>query len=188
MTGRGLLLKCVVGSLVFFGPLAAFAQQDHPIMAAAGIQTDRDYLSLMPFERFDTMSGALVLQFTDLVLPGNAGRELRFQRTYSSKTQSWTIGVAGVATGIEEPPAPPGGYGPQTSTPTLLMSDGGRRSTAWLSGSNTNESITRDFWKYNRVTRTLYVPNGDICYYAPISLRVQSCARSSEEPRPSRRN
>jgi hypothetical protein len=91
-------------------------------MAAAGIQTDRDYLSLMPFERFDTMSGALVLQFTDLVLPGNAGRELRFQRTYSSKSQSWTIGVAGLATGIDEPWLP-GGGGPQISTPTLVMSE-----------------------------------------------------------------
>jgi hypothetical protein len=179
MNVKRMYVNCALATVFLLCRSAeALAQQDHAIMAAAGVQQDRDYLSLMPFEHFDTMSGALVLRFTDLVLPANAGRELRFERTYSSKTQAWTMGVADYATGIDEPPPPGGVFAPQTFSPTLLMSDGSRRSTAWLSGSNTNESITRDFWKYNRVTRTLYIPNGDICYYELVTtghLRIQSC-------------
>ncbi len=33
------------------------------------------------------MTGSLVLSFTDLVLPGNASRDLAFQRTYNSKDE-----------------------------------------------------------------------------------------------------
>ena len=84
-----------------------------------------------------------MLTFSDLVLPGNAGRELRFQRTYNSKTGAWTFGIAGVPLHIVNPPYPsPQWVEPPTfqqATPTLLMSDGGQRSLAWYQQPNLQE-------------------------------------------------
>jgi hypothetical protein len=63
-----------------------FAQNPpHPVFDATGFQQNRDYFSQLPFEHIDTLTGGLVLTFTDLMLPGNAGRELRIQRAYNSK-------------------------------------------------------------------------------------------------------
>jgi hypothetical protein len=72
----------------------------------AGSQPNRAYASQLPFEQIDPLSGNLMLQFTDLVLPGNAGRDLRFQRTFNRKrstnpvlkgcTRSGTLRVGGV--------------------------------------------------------------------------------------------
>ena len=55
------------------------------VFDAAGFNPNRDYFSALPFEHVDPMTGNLVLTFTDLVLPGNAGFDLRIQRTYNSK-------------------------------------------------------------------------------------------------------
>jgi hypothetical protein len=44
--------------------------QDHPIVDAKGFQLNRDYFSQFPFECIDTATGALILNFTDLALPG----------------------------------------------------------------------------------------------------------------------
>jgi hypothetical protein len=50
----------------------------------------------LPIEHFDPATGSLIRTFTDLVLPGNGGRDLRFQRTYDSKGNSdvgsWIFG------------------------------------------------------------------------------------------------
>jgi hypothetical protein len=77
----GRLAQCATAALLICSPALVFAQQDHPVLDAPGFQKHRDYFSEMPFENIDTLTGSLVLTFTDLVLPGNAGRELRFQRT-----------------------------------------------------------------------------------------------------------
>lgn len=88
-------LGSALAVLLAYGPSAAFArQQGHPAFDAPGMHRHRDYFSQMPFENIDTLSGSLVLKFTDLVLPGNAGRELRLERTYNSKTGRWSFGVA----------------------------------------------------------------------------------------------
>jgi hypothetical protein len=50
-----------------------------------GLRPDRAYFSPEPFEHFDTMSGNVVLTFTDLVLPGNAGAHSQLQRTYNNQ-------------------------------------------------------------------------------------------------------
>jgi len=63
---------------------SAFAQD--PVFDATGLQENRDYISQEPFEHIDTVTGSLVLSFTDLVLPGNAARDLRFTRTGNRKT------------------------------------------------------------------------------------------------------
>src|SRR5262245_62375663 len=65
-----------------------------------GVQQHRDYLRLQPFEEIDTQASNLILTLTDLVLPGNAGHDLRFQLTYNSESDTgtaiWRFGVAGV--------------------------------------------------------------------------------------------
>ena len=58
--------------------------QQHPV-TTPGLQINRDYFSQAPYEFIDPATGNLILQFTDLALPGNAGRDLRFQRTYDRK-------------------------------------------------------------------------------------------------------
>ena len=105
MNGHRFLVNCAIAALLICRPTLALAQQ-HPALDAPGFQQHRDYFSEMPFENIDAMSGGLILTFTDLVLPGNAGRELKFQRTYNSKGGVWTFGIAGVALRISDPPLP----------------------------------------------------------------------------------
>lgn len=38
----------------------------------------------MPWEHVDPFTGNVILRFTDVVLPGNAGFDLVVQRTYNS--------------------------------------------------------------------------------------------------------
>src|SRR6185503_11229735 len=63
-----------------------------------GVQPNRDYLQLQPFERLDTQTGNVILTIPMLSLPGNAGRTLRFEMTYNSNvdTNGWTFGIAGM--------------------------------------------------------------------------------------------
>src|SRR5262245_21071439 len=64
---------------------ATRADAADPYFDARGFQPNRDLFSELPFEHVDPMTGNLLLTFTDLVLPGNAGFDLRIQRTYNSK-------------------------------------------------------------------------------------------------------
>src|SRR5262249_28195327 len=74
-----------------------WAQDQDPVAEAQGPQPGRDYFSQAPHESVDPLTGNLLLQFTDVVLPGNAGRDLRFIRTYSLKgAQPWSFGLAGM--------------------------------------------------------------------------------------------
>ena len=86
-------------------PTSLFAQnQEHPVFDAKGSEDNRDHFGQLSFETIDTMTGALVLTHTDLVLPGNAGRELRFQRTYNSKgARGWSFGIAGMVMEVQDP-------------------------------------------------------------------------------------
>jgi len=99
-----LLAASVIATL---GVRVAVAQTD-PVIDARGHQTNRDYFSQQPFENIDTLSGSLVLSFTDLVLPGNAGRDLRFTRTYNSKVNDvasgWTFGLGGMVMNVVSGP------------------------------------------------------------------------------------
>ena len=111
-------LITTVTVLCVCAPTVAFAEQDHPGLDAPGFQKNRDYFSEMPFENIDTLSGSLVLTFTDLVLPGNAGRELKFQRTYNSKGGTWTFGVVGVPLRISRSAVPDTGHSSRSRADT----------------------------------------------------------------------
>jgi hypothetical protein len=187
MTGRRLLVSWVVSALILCATSPAFAQQNHPILDAPGFQPNRDYFSEQSFEHIDTLGGALILTFTDLVLPGDAGRELRFQRTYNSKTGSWKFGVAGLAVRISDPNRPSFEMEHplfQQLTPALHIFDGGVRTMAWVvppshsTESTTDFAVTSNFWKLNRDTRVLSMPDGFNCTYESAGanlLRIDYC-------------
>lgn len=74
-----LIVAWLIGCVIATSVSPANAQSSDPIFDAAGFQQHRDYFSATPSEHIDTLTGSLILTNTDLVLPGNAGRELRFQ-------------------------------------------------------------------------------------------------------------
>ena len=81
--------------LVASGPLLT-AQT---IFDAKGFDPKREYLTELPFEHIDPMTGSVLLTFTDLVLPGNAGFDLPIQRTYNSKVYDTYSNAGGFTPG-----------------------------------------------------------------------------------------
>lgn len=163
--------------LLFASP-AALAQST-PELDKKGFQQNRDYLQLLPFEHFDTLSGNVILTLPQLTLPGNAGRDLTFQLTYNTsrypgETSDWTFGVAGVPMIIVERPAPsnPGALDGKVlqmwyHTPLIVTSDGERRKTTYKvrPSLSTNDVMTSDFWVYDRAARRLKMPDGTVATY-----------------------
>lgn len=139
---------------------------------ALGRQSGREYVSNAPFELIDPVSGNLILQFTDLELPGNAGGGLRFQRTYNTKSGMWNFGLAGMVMRIgDDWPSYPGCY----LLPTLYGADGSVPPTMLLlqtypngggCPSETWRWVTTDrFGKYDRATHQLTLPDGSVSEY-----------------------
>ena len=155
----------------FLGSVSlAVAQGSDPTFDAKGFQKGRDTFSALPFEHVDAVSGNLILTFTDFVLPGNAGFELRFQRTFNSKSLQWTLGWAGLPLSVSpaEPTILPnqGPDDPPVAMPMLKMADGGERRAVWQNASNTgNVLMTEDFWRYDSVAHTAELPNGLIVHF-----------------------
>src|SRR5215510_9026332 len=159
-----------------------------------GVQQHRDYLRLQPFEQIDTQASNLILTLTDLVLPGNAGHDLRFQLTYNSESDTgnaiWRFGIAGVPMKVlqEQSWPTPGSVvqntleGTRSITPVLEMADGARYRTVFgqapvSNNRNTmNGVVTSRFWRYHRDTHTLELPDGTICTYDSGSLRLTQIA------------
>lgn len=71
-------------------PFPAALHAADPVFDARGFDPNREYVSQLPFEHADPMTGNLLLTFTDLVLPGNAGFELKIQRAYNRLISSST--------------------------------------------------------------------------------------------------
>jgi YD repeat-containing protein len=172
----------------------AHAQAD-PVLDAKGFQQNRGYVSDFEFEHIDPFSGSLLLTFTDVSLPGNAGMDLRFERVHNSKsyglTSSWTFGIAGVPMFISQAEVvdfrgvplalqPP----PEQGLPVFYTSDGARHGTFW-NGPVTDEFlapapvISKEFWRYDRATHLLTLPNGWIARYDVLD----TVADFSENPR-----
>lgn len=168
VVGRQALTRaCVATCLLLALPASLTAQSGHPVFDARGFQDNRDYFSQFPFENIDTLSGGLVLTFTDLVLPGHAGFDVRFERTYNSKDAgrpAWTFGLSGLVmevfdTGHIPQPGDQGRYEPR-----LRTGDGAEHSTIWVAGPGDNYRwvITGRFWKYDRSERKAYLPDGRV--------------------------
>lgn len=139
-----------------------------PAFDAEGFQAGRDYFSPLPFENIDTITGNVYLRFPTLVLPGNAGRDVRFEWSYNSKSQGWSWGIAGIPMSMEvlepKPRHECGPVDPDTPywyMPTLIGADGSRHETLWPGASDTgDELLTREFWSYHRPSRTVRLGNG----------------------------
>src|SRR5688572_10208346 len=138
-----------------------------------GFKVGRSYFSPEPWEHYDPVSGNVLLTFTDLVLPGNAGRSLAFQRTYNNQASGdatqvsrWTLGFPGIVMRVIEKPVPPNYTFEDTplsitsTTPTFVMGDGSTRPTMYvarptLATAATAEVVSTDFYKYNRQNHAL---------------------------------
>jgi len=189
---RHTISSLLVCSLVFVAVGRVVAQSSlDPVFDAKGLQPNRVYVSELPIEHFDPVTGSMVITFTDLVLPGNGGRDLRFQRTYNSKGNSdvgsWIFGLEGIVLATGD------GYWPDRLDndpgPTLYTSDGGEHLAAMQLYSypgNLIESrrimMTDGFWTFYRCTTTqttpcssrkLWMPDGSVTEYEGGLTRVK---------------
>src|SRR5688572_20579984 len=87
--GRHATVALAAAAYVYAGH-AAFAQTFDTPRGTGGFQQNREYLALQPLESIDTASSNVILRFEDLVLPGNAGRQLRFERVFNNTAVSPT--------------------------------------------------------------------------------------------------
>jgi hypothetical protein len=113
---------------------------------APGFRPERGYFTQAPFERVDMVNGDLLLSFTDLSLPGNAGMDLNIVRTFDQQRGGWHMGVAGVPLWITDPDGAV--FDPETGQwtyPTLVTADGVAH-TALPEGG---DYVTDVFWRYS---------------------------------------
>jgi len=159
-----------------------------------GFHADRNYFSPEPWEHFDPVTGNIILTFTDLTLPGNAGRELHFQRTFNNlrsisgpnAVSRWTFGFPNIVMRVIEHPITAGfDYDDRLETvlavtPRLVMADGSERSTVFVQRPaivpagempTVEESQTwrwvrsGEFFEYDIETNQLWIPDGTVCQY-----------------------
>lgn len=161
----------LLATLLALAPAWRADAQSDPIFTAAGFQQNHDYFSAAPGEHIDSNTGALVLTFTDLVLPGNNGSELRFQRTYNSKTGRWTFGIAGVPTRVRFDEIPPNsGAGVVMSARTAWTADGGAHYAIYsppdcAGAGGCRYYQTKEFWLLDTIAHKVFMPDGVICTY-----------------------
>jgi len=162
---------------VALGAAAARAQSP-AAFNATGIQPARDAFSQLPFERIDTATGGVVLTFSDLVLPGDGGSELRFVHSFNTKDGKWTFGLAGVVMSVGDrwPPAPG-----SNESPILFSGDGGQQAALTLVNPGANDAfrvvMTDRFWRYDRAQRLLATPDGALSQYdsqGQLTARIDS--------------
>ena len=132
------------------------ARAQDPIYDARGFQPGREVLSLQPFEHLDTSTGNLILTFTDLTLPGPAGFDVRFVRTFNSQDDLWNFGLANAPMFFTTASAG------DLSDVTFHTVDGAAHRASGF-GETT---YTSDFWMFAKSTHTLSLPNGVEATYA----------------------
>jgi hypothetical protein len=172
--GLVLILVMVCGA-------ANVARAQHPLFDARGFDPHRSFFSQLPFEHVDPLSGNLLLTFTDLVLPGNAGFDLRIERSYNSKIFrdyqtnpngglieedswagiGWRLHLGRVLLG-------PTGLG----RPVIQMPDGSDHPAffheAPLPPGCAPCYITKDYWIYDASDYTLTLPNGRVYTFGHV--------------------
>lgn len=156
---RLLRTSLLLGLAVLLGVLLPLPSNADELFDARGFVQNRAYFGQSPVEHIDPVTGNVLLTFTDLVLPGNAGFDLRIQRTYNSKVYrnyhsqgetldedswagvGWTLHLGRVLQ-------------PFSVRPVIEMPDGSRHplfSNADRAGCVTPAGtclITREFWVY----------------------------------------
>ena len=166
MTPILFLMRCFrvfVLCVVALSPAVASAQSP---FGATGSRGGRALDSALPNEAVDPFSGTLSIVETDLVLPGNAGLDVRVQRVYSSaiypgyNTNDLTVeedSWAGIGWKLHfgrviNPDVTTGGV------TQIEMGDGSRH--ALYTTSVSPGWTTKSYWLYDRATHTLKLPNG----------------------------
>src|SRR5438105_3622264 len=80
------------------GVFSAHRAAADEVLDAHGFNPNRTFVTPLPYEHIDPLTGNLLLTQTDLVLPGNAGFDLVIQRSYNSKIYSnYQMGDSGLA-------------------------------------------------------------------------------------------
>jgi hypothetical protein len=123
------------------------------VFDARGINPHRPFFSQLPYEHIDPLNGNLLLVFTDLSLPGNAGFDLKIQRSYNSKVfrdqtfgavdsdswagVGWSLHLGRVKTTAQDLPL------------AVEMPDGSSHKLfpGFVDGSG--KYVTRDYWLYD---------------------------------------
>ena len=160
--------KVSLSALLVLGLTFAGSSWADEVFDAWGFVQNRDFFSQLPYEHIDPLSGNLLLTFTDLVLPGNAGFDLRIQRTYNSK-----IYRSFSTSGDQLDEDSPAGVGwtmhlgrvlnPEAlgAGPVIEMPDG-RRQRGYTHVDGSGQFITKEYWVYdaNSMPPVLKLPNG----------------------------
>lgn len=144
-------------TLLMAGPAKVQAQD---AAAALGIGDTHGSLSFAPWEKIDTYTGNVLLSFTDLDLPGNAGFNLTVRRYCNSKNGFGCYldyGFPGVAT------TPSLGV-PVRAYPIIVMPDGSQVRTL-QDPDHPTQYRTTTLWLYDAGTGTLKSPNGVTYHY-----------------------
>lgn len=160
-------MRIIVSLLILLAALVSDAAAD-PVYDARGYNPSRAYFQGVPFERIDPMTGNLMLSFTDLRLPGNAGFDLVIARTYNSKVYrnypngldidswagvGWTFHLGKVSNGELS----------HTGPVVIELSDGSEhRAYPHITppAGCGNCFVTKEHWIYDKNTNQLSLPNG----------------------------
>jgi len=154
-----LLLLPLIFPVMLASPPAAWADfasdKAKETYDGKGFNPYRETASELPFEHIDPMTGNLLLTFTDLVLPGNAGFDLRIQRTYNSKIfeelaikkhiedswagLGWSLHFGRVLNPNSVLPGP-----------VVEMPDGSRHQLYLHQDGNTSHFMSKDFWTFEQ--------------------------------------
>jgi YD repeat-containing protein len=152
-----------------------------------GFQRHQEYVQWESYEWFNPQTLSVMIKFTDLILPGNNGHELRFVRTYDGgalnlwgQPQGWIIGAEGIPMWILNgcyscnPNHPFNSENPDayvTTTPVVITGDGAVKRTFYMDTPQTGNAASQrwvdtvDNWKYDKLERKLYLNDGTICDY-----------------------
>lgn len=152
------VVRCVC-SCVLLCAVASHAAAQDPVYDVNGAQRGRAYFATLPWEAIDTVTGNVVLSFTDLALPGDAGSGLSVVRTYNSRDGVWRFGIAGAPLKLVfKPPAN------DLSNIDFVTPDGATHNATGAAPI----TYTTEFWAFTKATFTLEMPNGTVAIYGHL--------------------
>lgn len=129
-----LLFAALVWLISFVSPLnAAEIPESEELYQGVGIDPERTVYGDEPSESIDPFTGELVLNYTDLHLPGNGGLDLKIQRSYFSKKFDWRITFGRIKR--------------NSDLVTVELPDGSVHYGYAEPGTNNTKFLTKDFWK-----------------------------------------